>query len=96
MRRVFLDNIEPVNSNPSPQTVTPTDAELTNQINDEIISAYNAEKAKKEEADSNEEENTDENIKIYECNNIFDFCNHFVSSTQNNHLYISIMISALL
>ena len=59
MRRVFLDNIEPVNSNPSPQTVTPTDAELTNQINDEIISAYNAEKAKKEEADSNEEENTE-------------------------------------
>ena len=30
-----------------------------------------------------EEENTDENIKIYECKNIFDFCNHFPSLTSD-------------
>ena len=59
MRRVFLDEIEPINSNPPPQEVTPTDAKLTNQINDEIISAYNAEKTKEEETDSNEGEDTE-------------------------------------
>ena len=60
MRRVFLDEeMETKGSNPPPQEVTPTDAELTNQINDEIISAYNAEKTKEEEADSNEEENAE-------------------------------------
>ena len=60
MRRVFLDEeIENKGSNPPPQKVTPTDAELTNQINDEIISAYNAEKTKEEENISNEEENTE-------------------------------------
>ena len=60
MKRVFLDEEkETKGSNPPPPEVTPTDAELTNQINDEIISAYNAEKTKKEEADSNEGEDTE-------------------------------------
>ena len=60
MRRVFLaEEKENKGSNPPPQKVTPTDAELTNQINDEIISAYNAEKTKEEENTSNEGENTE-------------------------------------
>ena len=60
MRRVFLDEeMETKGSNPPPQEVTPTDAELTNQINDEIISAYNDEKTKEEETGSNEGENTE-------------------------------------
>ena len=59
MRRVFLKEMETKGSNPPPQEVTPTDAELTNQINDEIISAYNAEKTKEEENTSNEGENTE-------------------------------------
>ena len=58
MSNVFINKKKTKGNNP-PQKVTLTDAELANQINDEIISAYNAEKTKEEENTSNEGENTE-------------------------------------